>query len=123
MIVGTVTVDQLAEVLAQHLAQPPVSPWGTSLQHLALWSPGLLILIGLFFLLRKPPTFIAAFIAAQQSQAVAMSSLATAVETMATRTDALEQVRMQKLDEVLVGQQLILGKIEAMERRGDHGSH
>ncbi len=82
----------------------------------ALWGPGILILVGIYLLLRRPPAFIVQFVAAQQSQAVAMTEMATAVQTMATRQDALEQVRMQKLDEVLVGQQLILGKIEALER-------
>jgi hypothetical protein len=99
-----------------------VLPWKDIFEHTVLWGPGLLILAALYYLLRRPPEFIGAFVRAQESQAVAMSQMATAVQGMAGRTDALEHIRMQKLDEVLVGQQLMLSKLEAMERRMDHGS-
>ena len=100
---------------------PLTLPWREIFEHTVLWGPGLLILFGVFYLLRRPPEFVGAFIKAQEAQAIAMAQMATAVQAMATRTDALEQIRMQKLDEVRVGQQLILGKIDAMERR-DYGS-
>jgi hypothetical protein len=98
-------------------------PWAKIFENTVLWGPGLLILFGIYLLMRRPPAFVGAFILAQQAQAVAMQQMATAVQTMATRADALEQIRMQKLDEILVGQQLVLSKFDSWERRMDHGSH
>jgi hypothetical protein len=89
-------------------------------QSAVMWGPGILILAGIFVLLRKPPEFVGEFITAQKSQAVAMDKLASAVDQVSDRTS--------KLDEILVGQQLILQRQESLERTinlhlgGSHGS-
>lgn len=86
-----------------------------------LWGPGILILVGFYLLLRRPPQFVGDFIEAQKAQAVAMSAMAAAIQAMAARTDALEQIRTQRLDELLVGQQLMLSRMEALDRRLNDG--
>jgi hypothetical protein len=84
-------------------------------QAAVMWGPGILILAGIFVLVRRPPEFIGQFIGAQQSQAVAMEKMATAVEH-ATRRDN------QKLDEILVGIQCVLDRQDELERRLPNGS-
>ncbi|MGD0263548.1 MAG: hypothetical protein ABSD47_01175 [Candidatus Methylomirabilota bacterium] len=89
--------------------------WTQAMQAAVMWGPGILILVGIFVLVRRPPEFVGQFIKAQESQAVAMSQMATAVED-ATKRDN------NKLEEILVGVQLVLHRQEMMERRLDHGS-
>jgi hypothetical protein len=101
--------EQLAELTAQHLAQHQVTPWGNTLQHLVLWSPGLLILIGLYYLIRKLLPLFVQFVASQER-------MATAVEQATSRD-------RDRLDEILVGQQLILSRMDSIERRLPHGPH
>jgi len=85
--------------------------WAQVMQAAVMWGPGILILAGIFVLVRKPPQFIGEFIDTQKGQAVAMAKLAGAVEQVSDRTS--------KLDEILVGQQLILHRQEGLERRLD----
>jgi hypothetical protein len=49
---------------------------------------------------------------AVETQSLAMIQMAAAVQMTATRHDALEQIRIQKLNEVLLGIQLIVAKLE-----------
>jgi hypothetical protein len=98
----------------------PAIGWQETMQHVALWGPGLVILAGLFFLLRRPPAFIGEFLASQQQAAIAITKMAEAVEQVTQRSS--------KLDEILVGQQLMLHRMELLERvidrhlGGDHGT-
>jgi hypothetical protein len=92
-----------------------MNEWADVAKWAVAWGPGLIILLGIYRLLSRPPECIAQFIAAQQAQAVSMAKMAEAIQTHTSQDD-------RKLDEVLVGQQLIIGKIEALERRGEHGS-
>lgn len=97
-----------------------MTEWADAVRWGIAWGPGLIILAGIFKLLRQPPKFIGDFILVQQDLAVAMNKMANAVEKATQRDSA-------KLDELLVGQQLLLGRIEAFEgqlarREGSHGS-
>jgi len=85
--------------------------WAQVMQAAVMWGPGILILAGIFRLVRNPPEFIGQFVEAQKSQAVAMDKLANAVDQVSDRTS--------KLDEILVGQQLILHRQEGLEKRLD----
>jgi hypothetical protein len=107
MIGAAVTTEQLADLVAQHIAQQTSTPWGATVQHMVLWSPGLLILIGIYYLVSKPPAFISAFISAQQSQAVAMAKMAEAVERATSRDN-------DRLEELLINNQVIIRKLEEL---------
>lgn len=100
MIASAISTDQLADLVARHIAEHATTPWGTTLQHLALWSPGLLILIGLYFLVRRPPEFVAMLIAAIQSQATSVQRLSIAVEE-STRKDDYQQREILGLLQVM----------------------
>jgi len=91
-----------------------VTEWEAIARWSVAWGPGLIILFALFSLLRKPPAFIAAFIDAQQSQAVAMTKMADAVE----RTTARDNDR---IEELLIDTQVIIRKIEELAH--DIGPH
>lgn len=82
--------------------------WNQVIQYGVMWGPGILILAGLFALLRRPPGWIGDFVASQQANAVAMAKLASAVEDMSTRSS--------KLDELLVNDQVILRWLEDIQR-------
>lgn len=92
-----------------------MSEWAEVAKWAVAWGPGLIILLGIYRLLSRPPECIAAFITAQQAQAVAMAKMAEAIQIHTGNDD-------RKLDEVLVGQQLILSRMEQLERRLEHGS-
>ena len=83
----------------------PAATWPSIGQWMLAWGPGVLILIGLFTLLMRPPRFIGDLIAAQQAQAVAMAKMASAVE-------AATAVRDARLEELLVNSQVILRREE-----------
>jgi hypothetical protein len=91
-----------------------MSEWEAIARWSVAWGPGLIILFALFSLLRKPPAFIAAFINAQQSQAVAMTKMADAVERATARDN-------DRLDEILINDQVILRRIEELSH--DIGPH
>jgi hypothetical protein len=78
-------------------------------QAAVMWGPGILILAGVYALVRRPPRFIGEFIEAEKTQAVAMSKMADAVEAAVRRDNA-------KLDELLVNDQLIIRRIEEIAR-------
>jgi hypothetical protein len=92
-----------------------MSEWGETFRAAVLWGPGLIILAGVFVLVRKPPAYISDFIAAQQAQAAAMQQMAATLEHTSRRDD-------MKLEEILVGVQLVLQRQELMERRLGDGS-
>jgi len=139
MNAATLTAEDVAAALAAHLAAQ--APWGTTLQHLALWSPGLLVLIGLFVLLRRPPAFVAQFIQAQQAQAAAMEGLARSVEHAGSQGSAMQTEVLRRLDSVDLDVRMIIDRLsdndrrahealagileqlQAGERRAAHGSH
>ena len=83
--------------------------WAGTLRWAVMWGPGILILAGIYALVRRPPAFIGEFVAAQQAQAVAMSKMASAVEQATARAGAI--------DELLVNDQVIIDRLEAIERR------
>jgi hypothetical protein len=89
---------------------PDATTWADVAKWAIAWGPGLIILFGLFRLLCKPPECIGQFLLAQQAQAVAMQQMADAIKLHTAEGD-------RKLDEVLVGQQLILTRMEALDRR------
>jgi hypothetical protein len=117
MVIGAaapVTTDELARLLGEHMAAS--QGWQNTLQHAAiLWGPGFVILLGLFLLLMRPPKFLGDFIAAQQAQAVSMAKMAEAVDRATARDDRHQE-------EILVGIQLMLTRMEALERRIADGS-
>jgi hypothetical protein len=85
-----------------------VSEWGELLKSAVLWGPGLVILGAVYSLIRRPPDFIGKFIAAQEGQAAAMAQMATAVQEATRRDNA-------KLEEILVGVQLVLQRQDQLE--------
>jgi hypothetical protein len=112
-----ITTDQLTEALARHLAEHQVTPWGTTLQHLALWSPGILILAGLFLLLRRPPEFIAQFVAAQQAMAAAMQGLARSVDHAGSQGSAMQTEVLRRLDAMDLDIRLVIDRLQDNDRR------
>lgn len=95
--------------------------WTQVMQAAVMWGPGILILAGIFVLVRRPPEFVGQFIDAQKSQAVAMSKMATAVEHVGERGNILEQQVVRKLDELLINDQIFLRRLEEMDRRMANG--
>ena len=73
------------------------------------WGPGLLILAGLYLLVRRPPAFVGEFIKAQVQQAVAMTEMASAVKEASSRAG--------KIDELLINSQVTLRREEEILRR------
>lgn len=61
--------------------------WTGTLQALALWGPGLLIIGLLYGLVRRPPEWINGFVMAQQDIAVSLSGMAAAVKAASERDD------------------------------------
>jgi len=121
MIAGALTTDQLAELLAQYLAQHQIGPWSATLQHMVLWSPGLLILLGIFYLVRQLikflEPFLAAFIAAQQAQAAGSQQTATAIGRLDESLVHMPQRHDLKFDEILIGQQMILSQLDKIDNQ------
>jgi len=95
-----------------------MTDWADALRWGIAWGPGLVILVGLYKLLKEPPRFVEEFVESQQAQAVAMTKMAVAVERATQRDNS-------KLDELLVGQQLTLGRIDHLEDKLDthEGAH
>jgi hypothetical protein len=69
-----------------------MTEWATTLQHMALWGPGLVILWGTYKvvnsilgILKEPPAFMGQFIAAQQAQAVATGEVGAALRQVLER--------------------------------------
>lgn len=100
-------------------------PTGKDVILLLVWGgPGMVILVGLYSLLRKPPEYVLAFVKAQQELAGSMQQMAVAVEGSTAHGT--------KLDQVLISQQLLLKRLEALPcvkscphcgaERGAHGS-
>jgi hypothetical protein len=61
--------------------------WTQAMQAAVMWGPGILILVGIFVLVRRPPEFVGQFIKAQEGQAVAMSQMAEAVKGVTAKDD------------------------------------
>ncbi len=87
-----------------------MSEWAEAGKWALAWGPGLVILVGIYRLVQRPPQFIGTFIAAQQAQAVAMSEMATAVKD-ATARDNL------RIEELVVNDAVILRRLDEEARR------
>jgi len=85
-----------------------MTEWGEILKHASLWGPGLIILAGIYGLVRRPPRFVGEFIDSQKSQAAAMTKMADAVD----RSTQRESLRLEQLQ---IGVQMILDRIDRME--------
>jgi hypothetical protein len=96
------------------------------LQSAVMWGPGILILAGIFILVRKPPEFIGKFLDAQMAQAVAMNNQATALKDMvdavkqvAGKDDAIHQELMRGIIKLEINDIAILRELQWLrERRG-----
>ena len=84
-----------------------MTEWAQLAKWAIAWGPGILILAGLYLLVRRPPAFVGAFIDAQQSQAVAMTKMADAVERVTARDN-------DRLDEILINNQVIIRRLEEL---------
>jgi hypothetical protein len=84
-----------------------MTEWAAIAKWAVAWGPGVVILAGLYMLIRRPPAFVGAFIDAQTSQAVAMTKMADAVERATARDN-------DRLDEILINDQVILRRIEEL---------
>jgi len=93
-----------------------VTEWSNTLQHVALWGPGILILAAIYLLIKRPPGWVQEFIKSQVDHAAATHDQAMAMARMAEAVDMAIH-RVSKIDELLVGQQLILSRLETLERR------
>ena len=100
-----------------------VTEWSNTLQHMALWGPGLVILWGAWRLLtmvlailKTPPEFVGQFIQTQQAQAVSMAKMAEAITQHTARDGAFESELSRKMDMLLVNDQVIMRRLES---RGD----
>lgn len=97
---------------------------------LAWGGPGLVILVAIFSLIRRPPSFIGDFVKAQQDLAVSLHAMAGAVKEAVTRDDrrmvdfavALQKMADatkeavsrddRRMDESLINDQVILRRLE-----------
>lgn len=79
-----------------------------------LWGPGIVILIGLFLLVKYtvPKNFFGRFVEAQERQAGAIEHLTTALKELPRRDEF-------KFQELLIGQQMIDERIEGLDKRLD----
>jgi len=92
-----------------------------------MWGPGILILAGLFLLVRKPPEFIGEFLKAQVTQAVAMGNQAEALKDMvdavkqvAGKDDAIHQELMRGIIKLEINDIAILRELQWL-RKGTDG--
>jgi hypothetical protein len=92
--------------------------WSQVMQAAVMWGPGILILAGIFMLVRKPPEFVGEFIEAQKGQAVAMSSMAEAVNRVSAQRDELGQEVLRTLTKLEINDIAILRELDVIRRSG-----
>lgn len=92
--------------------------WTQAMQAAVMWGPGILILAGIFVLVRRPPEFVGQFIDAQKSQAVAMSKLAEAVDRVSAQRDELGQEVLRSLTKLEINDMAIIRELDTIKRTG-----